>query len=80
MTDHPDAPTAGEESLTSCLPDDTRWPCSHITALNNKFVTADSAPVCDPDQPDHPGQRAPEEAQEGRAEGEEEAPQELLCG
>ncbi|MFT5685767.1 MAG: hypothetical protein ACI8RZ_006721 [Myxococcota bacterium] len=56
LTDHPDAPTAadqtGGESLTDCPPGDTRWPCSHITALTETFVTESGTPVCDPDQPE----------------------------
>jgi hypothetical protein len=52
LTDHPDAPGDQGESLTECLTGDTRWPCSHITALTEHFVTASGEPVCDPQQPD----------------------------
>ena len=52
LTDSPQAPVAGEESVTSCTPEDTRWPCSHISALTKTFIDAEGNPVCDPEHPE----------------------------
>ncbi|MDG1481412.1 MAG: hypothetical protein P8R54_17590 [Myxococcota bacterium] len=52
VTDHPDAPIQSAESITDCPPGDTRWPCSHITALTETFITEAGDPVCDLEHPE----------------------------
>ena len=37
--------------VASCDGDETRWPCSHLRALEQNFVTAEGGPVCDPADP-----------------------------
>lgn len=39
------------DPVSSCAAGDTRWPCSHLTALEQTFVDAAGQPVCDPADP-----------------------------